>query len=171
MVSCSCAARSSAAAANQRASEARGRRSGPRQRLRIGRALEHVCEVAFYARFVPAGVPAAAIFAGIVPYAMFNAAFEELVWRGVALQACTAEFGATFALLLSSLSFGLAHYRGFPSGALGVLLATIYGLMMGIVRIRSNGLFGPWLAPQVAGLLIPTRYLPVLKSHVDWKSV
>ena len=117
------------------------------------RYASHV-DMASYRKFVPSGVPTAAIFVGIVPYAMFNAAFEELVWRGVVWQACAAEFGAVGALLLSTLSFGLAHYRGFPSGLLGVLLASTYGLMMGIVRIRTRGLFGPWLAHVFADIVI-----------------
>jgi uncharacterized protein len=107
-----------------------------------------------YRRFVPSGVPAWAILAGIVPFAMFNAAFEELVWRGVVWQGCEAALGSRGALVVSTLSFGLAHYRGFPSGVVGVALASIYGLMMGIVRWRTKGLFGPWLAHVFADVVI-----------------
>jgi membrane protease YdiL (CAAX protease family) len=109
-----------------------------------------------YRQFVPDNVPAWAIFAGIVPYAMFNAAFEEIIWRGVVWQAAEAAFSRTAALVLSSVSFGLAHYRGFPRGALGVGLALIYGFMMGFVRLRTRGLLGPWLAHIFADVVIFT---------------
>jgi membrane protease YdiL (CAAX protease family) len=113
-------------------------------------------DMARYRAFVPAGFPAWVIFAGIVPFAMFNAVFEEVVWRGVVWQGCEAAFGRNAALAISSLSFGLAHYRGFPSGALGVVLATVYGLMMGLVRIRTRGLLGPWVAHVFADVVIYT---------------
>ena len=111
-------------------------------------------DIASYRHFVPSGVPAWAILAGIPAYAMLNAAFEELVWRGVVWQACEAAFGSICALALSTLSFGLAHYRGFPSGALGVVLASTYGLMMGIIRLRTKGLLGPFLAHVFADVVI-----------------
>lgn len=107
-----------------------------------------------YRRFVPSGIPAWAIFAGIVPFAVLNAFFEELIWRGVFWQACEAAFGLAGALALSTLSFGLAHFRGFPSGVLGVALASIYGLMMGVVRVRTKGLFWPWFAHVFADVVI-----------------
>jgi uncharacterized protein len=103
---------------------------------------------------VPDGVPAWAVLAGIVPYAMFNAAFEELVWRGALWQASEDAFGGKAALAITSLSFGLAHFRGFPSGILGVLLACIYGVMMGVVRYRTRGLFYPWVAHIFADVVI-----------------
>ena len=107
-----------------------------------------------YREFVPSGIPAWALFAGVVPYAMFNAFFEELLCRGIIWQACEETFGVLAALVLTSLVFGLWHYRGFPSGVLGVALAIGYGLMMGFVRIRTGGLFGPWVAHVLADVVI-----------------
>jgi membrane protease YdiL (CAAX protease family) len=59
-------------------------------------------------------------------------------------------------LVLSSLSFGLAHYRGFPSGLPGVSLAFTYGLMMGVLRWRAAGLLAPWGAHVFADIVIYT---------------
>ncbi len=109
-----------------------------------------------YRQFVPTGVPTWAVFAGIIPFAMLNAAFEELIWRGIVWQDVDGAFGKRAALVVCALSFGLAHYRGFPSGAVGVGLATVYGLMMGIVRQRADGLFAPWLAHVFADIVIYT---------------
>jgi membrane protease YdiL (CAAX protease family) len=111
-------------------------------------------DLARYRRFVPSGLPSWMLFAGVVPYAMFNAFFEELLCRGVIWQACEEAYGVLGALVLTSLLFGLWHYRGFPSGMLGVALATGYGLMMGFVRIRTKGLWGPWAAHVLADVVI-----------------
>ena len=111
-------------------------------------------DLASYREFVPSGFPAWALFAGVVPYAMFNAFFEELVCRGIIWQACEEAFGVLAALGLTSVVFGLWHYRGFPSGTVGVALATGYGLMMGFVRIRTQGLLWPWAAHVLAEVVI-----------------
>ncbi|HRI08182.1 MAG TPA: CPBP family intramembrane metalloprotease, partial [Nannocystaceae bacterium] len=58
------------------------------------------------------------------------------------------------ALALTALSFGLAHYRGFPAGGVGVCLAVVCGLMMGVIRARSGNLLGPFLAHVVADVVI-----------------
>ncbi|MEZ4451420.1 MAG: CPBP family intramembrane glutamic endopeptidase [Nannocystaceae bacterium] len=113
-------------------------------------------DVPRYRAFIPAGLPPWIILVGIVPFAALNAAFEEYVWRGVLWEAIERVSGPRLALALTALSFGLAHYRGFPSGAVGVGLATIYGLMMGLVRLRAGGLLAPWIAHIVADVVIYT---------------
>ncbi|MCA9638140.1 MAG: CPBP family intramembrane metalloprotease, partial [Myxococcales bacterium] len=115
-----------------------------------------------YRDFVPAGLPAWLLFAGILPYAALNAAFEEYVWRGVLWEGVEGAFDRRVALALTSISFGLAHYRGFPSGAVGVGLALIYGLMMGLVRARSGGLLGPFIAHVVADVVIFTLVVAMI---------
>jgi uncharacterized protein len=107
-----------------------------------------------YGRFVPPGIPAWVLFAGVVPYAMFNAFFEELICRGILWQACEEVLGLRAALGVTSLCFGLWHYRGFPSGMLGVGLATVYGLMLGFVRVRTQGLLWPWVLHVLADTVI-----------------
>lgn len=109
-----------------------------------------------YRAFIPAAVPTWGIFVAIVPYAMLNAIFEEVVWRGALWQGAEASFGKSGALVLTSLSFGIAHYHGFPSGVIGVGLAAIYGFMTGTVRLRTGGLFWPWLVHVFADVVIFT---------------
>ena len=58
------------------------------------------------------------------------------------------------AIAIQALSFGIAHYGGFPRGALGVAMATSYGLMMGIIRHQSGGLLAPFLSHICADLVI-----------------
>jgi hypothetical protein len=35
-----------------------------------------------------------------------------------------------------------------------VTLATVYGLLLGVIRLKANGLLAPWLAHVVADLTI-----------------
>jgi membrane protease YdiL (CAAX protease family) len=57
-------------------------------------------------------------------------------------------------LALQALAFGLLHIQGFPRGWSGVLLATVYGAMMGELRRRTGGLLLPWAVHVGADLVI-----------------
>ncbi|HEV2454174.1 MAG TPA: CPBP family intramembrane glutamic endopeptidase [Verrucomicrobiae bacterium] len=83
-----------------------------------------------------------------VANAMFNAALEETIWRGVILEALDSAFGpGVFALILQSVSFAAAHYRnGFPNGVIGSAMVVVFGMMLGIIRRKSKGILGCWLA-------------------------
>jgi uncharacterized protein len=84
---------------------------------------------------------------GVILFACVNAAVEELVYRGAVMGALDEAFGpGVVSLLVQALAFGVLHLHGFPSGAVGVALATIYGLMMGLVRRHANGMLAPWIA-------------------------
>jgi hypothetical protein len=95
------------------------------------------------------------LMVGVVVFAMVNGALEELVYRGVLLSALDAALGVSaLSLALQAIAFGAAHIHGFPSGAAGVGLASIYGLMMGLVRRQARGMLGPWLAHVFADIAI-----------------
>jgi hypothetical protein len=90
-----------------------------------------------------------------IGFATVNAAAEEAVYRGFIQCALESSIGlGVAALLLQALAFGLAHINGFPRGAAGVVLAFVYGLMLGIVRRRAGGMFAPWAAHVCADLVI-----------------
>ena len=90
----------------------------------------------------------------VVGWACLNAVAEELVFRGAFQHALDAAFGVRIAILVQAAAFGLVHFRGFPRGWSGVLLAAIYGLMIGELRQRSRGLLAPWAAHVFADLTI-----------------
>jgi membrane protease YdiL (CAAX protease family) len=109
--------------------------------------------------YVPA-LPLRLLIAGGLIFSMLNAAVEEGAYRGVFLHALDRSLGPGFAaLLLQALAFGAIHIRGFPRGWLGVGLACIYGLLMGLIRRRAGGMFAPWIAHVftdvvIAGILV-----------------
>lgn len=113
-------------------------------------------DMTVYRELIPPGVPTWLLFVAIVPYAALNAVVEETIWRGALWEGVAAAFGRPAALAITAMSFGVMHYHGFPSGVLGVGLATIYGVMMGVVRWRTGGIFWPAVAHVFADVVIFT---------------
>jgi hypothetical protein len=90
-------------------------------------------------------------------FALFNAAAEEAVWRGILLEALLATLpDARVAVLVQAVSFGICHIQGFPRGLSGMVLAGIYGVMIGYIRVRSDGMLAPWVAHVFADITIFT---------------
>jgi membrane protease YdiL (CAAX protease family) len=91
-------------------------------------------------------------------FAAANAAVEEFVFRGVMMQSADAALGPGAAsVIVQAWVFGAMHYlRGFPSGAWGLAMTFVYGIMLGLIRRRSQGLAAPWLAHVCADLVIFT---------------
>jgi membrane protease YdiL (CAAX protease family) len=85
-------------------------------------------------------LPAWVAVLGVVGFALVNPIWEEALYRGVLLTELMATVGTWPALVIQAVSFGLAHLHGFPSGWIGVLLAGGWGLMLGIIRVRSGGI-------------------------------
>lgn len=100
------------------------------------------------------GVSLWLLLPGAVLFACANAAAEELFYRGIFMEALLGTVAVMPAVVLQAVSYGLQHTQGFPSGSLGVTLATVYGLVLGVIRIKANGLLAPWLAHVVADLTV-----------------
>lgn len=94
-------------------------------------------------------------FAGI-GFAVMNAAMEEIAFRGIIMEALENALGPGVAsLILQAILFGLVHYlSGFPCGVCGVLMASVYGVMLGWLRRLSRGLLVPWMAHVFADITI-----------------
>jgi hypothetical protein len=98
---------------------------------------------------------------------MVNAAVEEGAYRGVILHALDRSLGTGFAaLLLQALAFGAIHIRGFPRGWIGVGLACIYGLLMGVIRRRAGGMFAPWIAHVFTDVVIAGILVFLARPHL-----
>lgn len=113
-------------------------------------------DVSGFRALVPAtDAPKWLMFVGLWPYAMLNAAAEEVLFRGALWEQLRILGSRPWVInAVQAACFGLAHYAGFPGGWSGVALATIYGLMMGILRQRSGAIAVPWLAHVFADVTI-----------------
>lgn len=74
-----------------------------------------------------------------VCFALVNAVFEELLWRGLILPRMIDFCGEKMGLVFSSVAFGCYHYSiGFPWTICA--LFSLCGMIMGSLAIRSRGL-------------------------------
>ncbi len=89
-------------------------------------------------------------------FSVFNAAMEELVFRGAVMQALDSAFGPHgLSVTVQAWLFGAMHYReGFPNGGWGLAMTFVYGIVLGMIRRRSQGLFAPWVAHACADMAI-----------------
>lgn len=118
------------------------------------------------ASFVPAA-PFWLLMAGGLVFSAVNAAVEEGAYRGVILHGLESTLGPGIAaLVLQAVAFGALHIEGFPRGLVGVGLATIYGLMMGIVRRRAGGMLAPWAAHVFTDVVIAGILIAVARPNI-----
>ena len=98
--------------------------------------------------------PIALILTGLL-FSITNAICEEFVWRGMIFDTVERAFSSSAVVIfVQALSFGMAHLNGFPRGASGIILASIYGCIMGYVRQQSKGLLAPIVAHAFADAVI-----------------
>ena len=93
---------------------------------------------------------------GVVGFALVNPIWEEALFRGVVLEDLTAIWGAGPAVVVQAVLFGAAHWAGFPSGWVGMLMAATWGLVLGILRLRTRGILAPYLVHVTANAVIGT---------------
>lgn len=79
------------------------------------------------------------VVAGAV-FAVGNAVMEEIIFRGVLQDALVSQVGRSAGVAVQAVVFGLGHAGGYPPGEIGVVLAGLYGLLLGILREWSSGL-------------------------------
>lgn len=79
-------------------------------------------------------------------FAVTNALAEEIIFRGVLQEALASQLGVRVGVFVQAAAFGLGHAKGYPPGEVGVVLAGLYGLMLGMLREWVGGLAAPVLA-------------------------
>jgi len=99
-------------------------------------------------------LPAWSVLIAGAGYVSLTAAVEEVLFRGVILSHLTAVVGSWPALVVQAAGFGVLHLHGYPYGPIGVALATGYGLLLGVMRLRSEGLLACWVAHVLADSVI-----------------
>ncbi len=103
--------------------------------------------------FLPEAAPWMLVIGGVL-FSMLNAFVEEFAFRGVLTFGLESHLGKYIALAIQAVAFGTYHINGFPRGAFGVVLAAIYGIMIGVVRLRSKGMLAPWIAHVFTDIII-----------------
>ncbi|MET1004768.1 MAG: CPBP family intramembrane glutamic endopeptidase [Propionibacteriaceae bacterium] len=98
--------------------------------------------------------PVALAILGVIGFALVNPVWEEALFRGVILEDLTVLWGAGPAVVAQAVLFGAAHWAGFPSGWVGTLMAATWGLVLGILRLRSRGILVPYLVHVTANAVI-----------------
>jgi uncharacterized protein len=88
------------------------------------------------------------LLAGVI-FPLFNAIFEELVFRGILFDAIESEWGCQVAIGATAILFGFGHLNGYPPGWFGACLAGVYGIILGTLRLQTGGLLLP-IAAHVA---------------------
>ena len=102
---------------------------------------------------IPHVGPAGLVLIGAA-FAVLNALMEEAAFRGVLQEALTAEWGPWWAVGLQGVLFGVIHAQGFPRGVAGTVMASVYGVALGLLRLRSAGLAASCLAHVCADATI-----------------
>jgi membrane protease YdiL (CAAX protease family) len=94
-------------------------------------------------RKVPRGSPLTLLGAGVL-FSVLNAIGEEVLFRGIVWNLLDKVFRHDWAINVGQAAlFGVMHIHGFPRGWIGVLMAALYGLVLGEIRKHSGGLLAP----------------------------
>jgi membrane protease YdiL (CAAX protease family) len=76
-------------------------------------------------------------------FLLFSSAFEELTFRGYALQRAADALGPVLAALISSALFGWAHLANPQATLFSAVNTALAGLVLAIARLRSRALWMP----------------------------
>lgn len=96
-----------------------------------------------FTRMVPRNGPIALIAIGVA-FPLLNATWEEFILRGIGWRSLEEVFRPGWAVNTGqAVLFGAMHIGGFPRGWVGVLIAAVYGFVVGIIRKESRGLLAP----------------------------
>lgn len=100
--------------------------------------------------------------AGALGFAIVNGAIEDSIFFGILLTPLLRHFSPPAAVTMTAIAFGVAHFNGVPNGVVGVLLAASWALMLGYLRMRTNGMLATYLAHIVADATIVIVLIPPL---------
>ncbi len=89
-----------------------------------------------------------------VGFSVVNALLEEIIFRGNLYEAIAAGYGVAAAICIQGVVFGIVHAEGFPRGYVGIAMASVYGVALGVLRLRSGGLLAPFVAHVFADATI-----------------
>ncbi len=114
----------------------------------FGMAIQMAEKTAAYPRYL--------VILMIPLFAILNSVAEESVYRGVLQTALFEGFqNHHLVILLQASAFAALHYAsGFPNGAMGYAMVLGYGIMLGYLKIWSQGMLAPIITHMFADLTI-----------------
>ncbi len=99
---------------------------------------------------------------GALGFAIVNGAIEDSIFFGILLTPLLRYFPPAAAVTMTAIAFGVAHFNGVPNGIVGILLAAVWALMLGYLRMRTEGMLATYLAHIVADATIVAVLIPPL---------
>jgi CAAX protease family protein len=72
----------------------------------------------------------------------------------VLFDSVAAQWGTVVAVVVSAVFFGYGHMQGYPPGPPGVMLAGLFGLVIGSLRAFTGGIGLPYLVHIAADTTI-----------------
>lgn len=93
---------------------------------------------------------AAKVAAVLFVFSILNSFSEEFLFRGPLLDNGTK--APHFLIFAQAFAFGLYHFKGFPFGLSGSLLAFAFAMMQGYLRVKSGNFYYIWISHFVANL-------------------
>ena len=105
-------------------------------------------DLSHYSSLLPVNKSIGMLLVNGLLFCSLNAAEEEIIWRGVMMEALDSAFGpGVLSIIIQAASFAVAHYLyGFPNGVAGSLIVFASGIMLGVIRRKSRGIVACWLA-------------------------
>ena len=107
-------------------------------------------------------VPVLLLVLGALVFVVCNAITEEIAYRVLVMDSALALTSPAIAVLVQGLAFGLIHVNGFPAGVVGVALATVYGISLGVLRVMSDGMRASVVAHLAADATIAVLFFVVV---------
>jgi membrane protease YdiL (CAAX protease family) len=90
----------------------------------------------------------------IILLAAMNSFSEEVTYRAALLTPIHKVLGASQAIWLTAVFFGIGHFYGVPSGIAGVLATGFFGWILARSMVETKGLFWPWFIHLWADVVI-----------------
>lgn len=91
-----------------------------------------------------------------IGFALLNSVMEEAVFRGTIMEATDRALGSgCWSNCIQAVPFAAFHYlSGFPNGISGFVMVLLYGVILGIIRRISKGIFAPIITHFAADIAI-----------------
>ena len=95
----------------------------------------------------------------IILFSLTNSFAEEVIYRFGIIIPLYGSIDINLVLLISAFAFGLPHFKGMPSGIIGVMMASLLGWLLAKSVIETNGYFWAWGIHFLQDIVIITALL------------